>query len=197
MMTLLLGLIFFLGVHSFRLFAPIARERWMNRLGTNKYKVIYSVLSLIGFWLLVQGFVEARLTPSQLWVAPFWMKHLTLALMWPAMVLLVASWVPGNGIRNRLRHPMTLSVKVWAFAHLLSNGHLAHLMLFGGMLVWSVLLYRSAKEEDRSRMVGIMGSGAQWVNLGTLIALLLGSALWGWMVMGGGHAMLIGVSPLG
>jgi uncharacterized membrane protein len=70
-------------------------------------------------------------------------------------------------------------------------------MLFGGMLVWSVLLYRSAKEEDRSRMVGIMGSGAQWVNLGTLIALLLGSALWGWMVMGGGHAMLIGVSPLG
>jgi len=113
------------------------------------------------------------------------------------MVLLVASWVPGNGIRNRLRHPMTLSVKVWAFAHLLSNGHLAHLMLFGGMLVWSVLLYRSAKEEDRSRMVGIMGSGAQWVNLGTLIALLLGSALWVWMAMGGGHAMLFGVSPLG
>ena len=92
---------------------------------------------------------------------------------------------------------MTLSVKIWAFAHLIANGHLAHVLLFGGMLIWSALIYRSAKQEDRSRMVGLMGSGAHLVNLGTLISVVLGSLVWFWMAMGGGHQWLIGVSPLG
>jgi uncharacterized membrane protein len=197
MMTLVWGLVAFLVVHSFRLIAPNARHRMMTAMGPLPYKVAYSVASLLGFGLLVHGFSIARQTEALLWVSPFWVKHLSLALMWPAMVMLVSSFVPGSGIRAKLRHPMTLSVKTWAFAHLIANGHLADVLLFGSMLVWSILIYRSAKEEDRSRMVGLMGSGAHLVNLGTLISVVLGSLVWFWMAMGGGHRWLIGVSPLG
>ena len=196
MMSLLLGLVVFLGVHSLRLLAPRSRQRWMTQLGPARYKLIYSLVSLAGFALLLQGYAAARQVDVVLWTTPFWMKHLALALMWPAMVLLLASFVPGNGIRARLRHPLTLSVKTWALAHLLANGQLAQVLLFASMLVWAVLIYRAAKAEDHSRMVGLMGSGAQMINLGTLITVLLGSALWAWMALGGGHLMLIGVSPM-
>jgi uncharacterized membrane protein len=197
MTEFLLGLLIFLGAHSFRLLAPDLRLKCQGWLGLNAYRVIYGVVSLAGLWLTVRGFGLARATEAQLWVAPFWVRHLTVALMWPASIMLVSAFVPGNGIRSRLRHPMTLSIKIWALAHLLANGHLAHLLLFGSILVWSVLIYKSAKQEDRSRMVGLMSNRTHLINLGTLVSVLGGSALWFWFAMGGAHLALIGVSPLG
>ena len=104
MMTLVWGLVAFLIVHSFRLIAPNARHRLMTAMGPMPYKLAYSIASLLGFGLLIHGFSIARQTDAQLWVSPFWVKHISLALMWPAMVMLASSFVSGSGIRAKL-HP--------------------------------------------------------------------------------------------
>jgi uncharacterized membrane protein len=118
MLILLIGLTMFLGIHSLQSLAPQVRQSVIDGWGALGFKGIYSAFSLLGFALLVQGYAQARLEPVVLWAPPTGMTHATLALMWLAMVLLVATYVPGNHIQARMRHPMTLSVKVWALAHL-------------------------------------------------------------------------------
>ena len=140
MLQLLIGLALFLGIHSAQSLAPQARQRAQQRWGALGYKAVYSAVSLLGLYLIVHGYAQARLTPVVLWTPPRGLQHASIALMWVAMVLLVSAYVPGNQIRAKLRHPMTLSVKVWALAHLLANGHLADAVLFGGFLLWSVLV---------------------------------------------------------
>ncbi|MEY2620647.1 MAG: hypothetical protein RIT26_467 [Pseudomonadota bacterium] len=197
MTKLVLGLLIFLGIHAIRVWGPNLRSRLISSWGPWRFKAIYSLISLAGLWCLVTGYAEAKSLPDEWWSPPFFLRHLTLLLMWPAMVLLVAAYVPGNGIRAILRHPMTLSVKVWALAHLLSNAHSADILLFGSMLVWAILVYRNARREDRSNMVGMLRSGTPLLNLGTLVSVFLGTGLWYWLTLGGGHLALIGVSPLG
>lgn len=192
MLQLLIGLILFGGVHSLHSLTPNLRQRAISRLGLLGYKGLYSVLSLLGFYLLVQGYSQARLEPVVLWAPPPGMAHATLALMWLAMVLLVASYVPGNHLRARLRHPMTLSVKVWALAHLLSNGQLADVLLFGVMLVWAVSVFRAARRRDRTSL----SSPAPVHVWGTLNTLALGTGLWAAFLWGDLHVWLIGVQPL-
>ena len=139
MLQLLIGLALFLGIHSLQSLAPQVRENSMARWGALGFKAVYAAVAVLGLYLLVQGYGQARLDPVVLWTPPRGMQHATILLMWVAMVLLVASYVPGNQIKAKLRHPMTLSVKVWALGHLLSNGNLADVLLFGGFLAWSVL----------------------------------------------------------
>ncbi|MDI9330406.1 MAG: NnrU family protein [Alphaproteobacteria bacterium] len=197
MTQLLLGLLLFLGIHSMRVFMPGLRMRLMTAWGTLPFKGVYSVISLVGLWVLIQGYAAAKTLPYELWSPPFFLRHLSVLLMWPATVLVIAAYVPGNGIRAKLRHPMTLGIKIWALAHLLCNGHIADVLLFGTLLIWAVLIYRNARREDRSNMVGVMRSTNPLVNLGTLIALLAGTGVWLWLALGGGHLALIGVSPMG
>ncbi len=197
MVTLALGLLIFLGVHSLRLLAPQWRYRQLSRWGSLRFKAACALVSLLGFVLIVQGYPESKQMPLELWQPPLALRHLSATLMWPATVMLVAAYVPGNGIRSKLRHPMTLSVKIWALAHLLSNGHVVDVLMFGTFLIWSVLIYRAARQEDRSQMVGMMGSTGPWLNLGTLVSVAAGTAAWFWLALGGGHLSLIGVSPLG
>ena len=197
MTNLVLGLFLFIGVHSMRVLLPNLRYRLITAWGAKPFKAVYSIISLLGLWWLVTGYAEAKLLPYELWSPPFFLRHISVLLMWPAMVFLVAAYVPGNGIRAILRHPMTLSVKVWALAHLLCNGHLADILLFGTLMIWSVMVFRNARREDRSNMVGMLRTSTPFLNLGTLVSLLLGSAIWFWLALGGGHLALIGVSPLG
>jgi uncharacterized membrane protein len=197
MTQLALGLLLFLAVHSLRIYAPLTRYRLVARWGKASFKLVYSLLSLLALWLMVDGYAQTRLNSSELWLPPLGLRHLSLALMWPAMVLLAAALVPGNGIKTKLRHPLILSVKIWALAHLACNGRASDVLLFGVLLVWAVLLFRTLRRDDRSNMVGLMGNSSPLWNLGTLMAVLLGSALWVWLVLGGGHLMLIGVNPLG
>ncbi|MEY2659010.1 MAG: hypothetical protein RLZZ123_182 [Pseudomonadota bacterium] len=197
MTKLVLGLLIFLGIHAMRVWGPNLRSHLIASWGPWRFKALYSVLSLWGLWWLVTGYAEAKLVPDELWSPPFFLRHIALLLMWLAMVLLVAAYVPGNGIRAILRHPMTLAVKVWALAHLLSNAHTADVLLFGAMLVWAILVYRNARRVDRSNMVGMLRSSTPLLNLGTLLSVLLGSGLWFWLTLGGGHLALIGVSPMG
>ena len=147
---LVAGLIVFLGLHSVRIFAEDWRTRTIAKMGEKTWKVVYSLLSLLGFALIVWGFGIAREEPVFVWAPPVGMRHLASLLTLIAFVLLAAAYVPGNAIKARLHHPMVLSVKVWALAHLLANGNLAHIVLFGSFLVWAVLCFRAARQRDRA-----------------------------------------------
>jgi uncharacterized membrane protein len=192
MLQLLIGLTLFLGIHSLHSLAPQLRQNAFDRWGALGFKGVYSAVSLLGFVLLIQGYAQARMDPVVLWTPSTGMTHATLALMWLAMVLLVASYVPGNRIRARLRHPMTLSVKVWALAHLLCNGQLADVLLFGSFLVWAVLVFRAARQRDLSGLSSRprVRPWATWVVLG------VGTGIWLAFWAGDVHLWLIGVRPI-
>ena len=189
---LILGLVIFLGVHSVRVFADGWRTRACARLGENRYKGLYSLASVLGFVLIIYGFGAARLQPTVLWGSPIWTRHLAALLTIPAFVLVVAAYVPGNGIKARLHHPMILGVKTWALAHLLANNTLAELLLFGGFLAWSVLAFIAARKRDRAGNVSYPPG-----RLGpTLITVAIGLLAWAGFAFWA-HAAWIGVRPFG
>ena len=192
MSILLSGLLLFLGLHSIRIVADGWRATQLKRLGEGAWKGIYSLLSLAGLGLIVWGFGLARQEPVVLWIAPVAMRHVAGALTLVAFVLLAAAYVPRNAIKSRLHHPMLLAVKVWAFAHLLSNGRLADLALFGAFLAWAVACYISARKRDRA-------AGTRYragTTGGTAVTLIVGIAAWAgfafWL-----HGVTIGVRPFG
>jgi uncharacterized membrane protein len=192
MTYLLAGLILFLGVHSVRLFADDWRTRVRLAVGPQIWRAGYSLLSLAGFGLIVWGFGLARQTPVQLWSPPIGMRHLAALLTLLAFVLLAAAYVPRNQIKARVHHPMMAGIMLWALAHLLSNGNVGHVLLFGTFLVWAVLVYVAAARRDRRN--GTMYSGGQAGATGVTVA--LGVAGWIaftlWL-----HGWLIGVRPFG
>jgi uncharacterized membrane protein len=191
MLTLLLGLLLFIGMHCLQVLAPDWRQQQRARWGEWGYKGLYSLVSGIGLVLIVIGYGQARSEPVPLWTPPRGLVHASFLLMWVAMVLLVAAYVPRNAVRARLGHPMTLGVKTWALAHLLANGMLADLMLFGTFLIWSVLVFRSARRRPAAGPVASSRLPA------TLLVLVLGSAVWALFLWGGLHARWIGVDPFG
>ena len=148
MNTLLLGLVLFLGSHSVRIFAENWRTAQIARFGEIPWKIAYAVIAIAGFILIIQGYAMTRLAPTWIWFPPMWMSHLVALIMIPAFILLVAAYVPRNRIKSTLKHPMILSVKIWAFAHLISNGRLSEIILFGAFLIWSVLAFRAARKRD-------------------------------------------------
>ncbi len=192
MLILLLGLLVFLGVHSVRIVADGWRSATIARVGELPWKAVYALLSIIGFVLIVWGFSLARQQPVQLWMPPRGMRHLASLLTLIAFVLLAATYVPRNAIKARLHHPMVLSVKVWALAHLLANGNLAHVVLFGAFLAWAVLSFRAARGRDRAAgTVYAAGSTA-----GTLATVVVGVAGWALFAFWA-HGALIGIRPIG
>src|SRR5438132_7546861 len=131
MALLILGLVIFLGVHSTRIFAEGWRAQMVRRIGPMPWKGLYTVFSIVGLVIVVVGFRQARHESTVLYVTPEWMKHVTAVLMMLAMVLFVAAYVPKNWFKAKFHHPQVLSVKTWAFAHLLSVGVAADVVLFG------------------------------------------------------------------
>ncbi len=186
MFWLVLGLVLFLGVHSVRIVADGWRMQTIGRLGEGRWKGLYSIVSIVGFGLIVWGFGLARQQPVQLWSPPLGMRHLASLLTLIAFVLLAAAYVPRNGIKARVHHPMVLGVKVWALAHLLANGNFAHVLLFGGFLVWAVFTFSAARRRDR----------AAGTTAGTVTTLVVGAGAWAvfafWL-----HGLLMGIRPMG
>ena len=198
MAWLILGLVLFLGSHSVRVFADDWRTKKLTLWGEKFYKGMYSVASLLGFVLMVYGFSTIRWDSPMLWVPPVGMRHLAALLMLLALVLLVASQVPNNAIKAKLRHPMVLSVKVWALAHLLSNGKVADVVLFGAFLLWAVLNFRAARQRDRLAALASPSDLEPPVfrMFNTGLVVLVGVAVWA-ILLFGGHRWLFDVSPLG
>jgi uncharacterized membrane protein len=192
MTLLILGLVLFLGMHSTRIVADDFRSAQVARLGVNGWKAIYSVISIAGFVLLVYGYGLARESPTVLFVPPPWMRHVTALLTIPAFVLLAAAYVPGTRIKRAVGHPMVAGVKIWAFAHLLSNGTLADVVLFGAFLAWAVFDYVAARRRDRA--AGTVYATGPVARDATAIAIGLAAyvvfAFWL-------HAWWIGVRPFG
>jgi uncharacterized membrane protein len=192
MTLLILGLVIFLGVHSVRIVADGWRARTLARLGEPAWKGLYSVLAVAGLVMIVWGYGAARQQPVVLWPPQAWARHLAGLLTLVAFVMLAGAYVPGNAIKARLKHPMVLGVKVWAFAHLLANNTLADVLLFGGFLLWAVLDFRSSRQRDRaSQVIYPPGRAAP-----TAVAVVVGVAAWAVFAFWA-HTAWIGVRPFG
>ena len=190
MVIFIIGIILFLGSHSVRIFAEPWRTRMLHQLGEKKWKGLYTLVSLFGFILLIIGYSQARQDTIVIWHPPTFLTHLTVLLNLFTFILLASSAPNNNAIRLKLKHPMILGVKVWAIAHLLANGSLIDLILFGSFLIWAILDFRSARNRPSSvKETPVISLKA------TLITIFVGVAVWLAFIFGL-HQWLIGVSPL-
>jgi uncharacterized membrane protein len=187
---LVVGLTVFLGTHLIGALAPAWRERVRARIGAGAWRAIYSVVSLLALAAIIKGFTQARANPVILYIPPEWLRHVTLLLMLPVFPLLFAAYLPGR-IKTTMKHPMLVAVKLWAFAHLLANGMLADVVLFGAFLAWAVIDRISLKR--RPPQAPPSAPAGRWNDA---IAIVLGVALYALTVMWL-HYQLFGVSPLG
>jgi uncharacterized membrane protein len=186
--TLIAGLVIFLGAHSVSIVAPNLRNRMALSLGPVGWQVVYSLVSIAGFVLIVNGYAEARLDPVVVYSPPVWTRHLASLLMLPVFVLLLAAYLPGR-IRTATKHPMLTATKLWAFAHLLANGMLHDLLLFGAFLAWAVADRISLKRRTPRPTPALPAS-----KLNDAIAVAGGLALYVVFAMWL-HARWIGVPP--
>lgn len=190
MTALVAGLLLFLGLHSVRIFADDWRRQQIAQRGLKRWKGVYSLVSLVGLVLIVWGYGQARQSPVVLWVPPVGTRHLAAALTLPAFILLTAADMPRNAIKAKLHHPMVLGVKLWAFAHLLANGNLADVLLFGGFLLWAIVLFAVSRRRDR-REGTVYRPGTTG---GTIATVVVGTVAWVVFAFWA-HAWLIGVAP--
>jgi len=192
MMLLIAGLLLFMIAHLVPT-RPSLRAGLIGRLGEGPYKGLFSLVSAAGLVLIVLGYGQmqglARGNP-QLWTPPVWAKHVVFLLMIPALILLVAAYVPSR-IRTAVGHPMLSALMIWAFAHLLANGDLASVLLFGSFLAYA--LYDRVSVTARPSP-GPLGA-ATGSTRGDIIAVVVGLGLYALMLLWG-HAWLIGVPLL-
>jgi uncharacterized membrane protein len=190
MTLLIIGIAVFLGIHSISIVTPSLRARAVASMGANTWRGVYSLVSAAGFILILYGYHLARQAPVVLYVPPAWMRHVTFLLMLPVFPLILAAYLPGR-IKTTIKHPMLASVKFWAFAHLLSNGLLADVLLFGAFLVWAVCDRISLKHRP-PQAIRTAAPG----RFNDLIAVIAGLALYVIFILWA-HVRLFGVSPLG
>jgi uncharacterized membrane protein len=190
MPLLILGLVLFLGVHSVVIVSPQFRARSIQRMGEGAWKGLYALISLVGFVLICYGFGLAHQAPVVLYSPPIWLRHLALLIMLPVFPLRFAAYLPGR-IKTAAKHPMLAAVKFWALAHLLANGSLADVLLFGGFLAWAVADRISVKRRPALRVV--QTAPARVWNDAVAVVLGLGVYV---LFIGWAHARLFGVSPI-
>jgi uncharacterized membrane protein len=188
---LILGLAIFLATHAFTM-ARGPRGRLIERIGLGPYRGLYSLVALLGVVLIAVGFGRYRANDwIDVWSPPVWTRHLALVLVWLAFIAMAAAYLPGR-IKASLKHPMLAGVKIWAAAHLLANGDLGSILLFGSILAWAVLARISVKRRDEVRdHGGEAAAPAGWRNDALAVAIGTGAflvfAIWL-------HPLLIGVA---
>jgi uncharacterized membrane protein len=191
LVVLVIGLIILLGAHVF-VTCRQARAALVARIGEAPYKLLFSLVSLVGIVVIVWGFGLYRASGYiQVWVPPTWMRHVTVALMWPAVICVVAAYVRGN-IARTLKHPLLVGVKTWALAHLLANGDLGGIILFGAVMLWAgydrVTLKRRSDPGAPAIPYGGWGNDVIAVVVGTILYLALGLLF---------HPLFIGIPVMG
>ncbi|KFL53970.1 NnrU family protein [Burkholderia pyrrocinia] len=192
MLVLILGLAIFLGVHSIRIVADGWRSAMIARIGEKGWKAGYAVASIVGFVLIVRGYGIAREGAALLWVSPVGVRHLTGMLTAVAFVLIAASYVPANRIKTLVGHPMLAGVMVWAVAHLLMNGTVHAVVLFGAFFVWALVDFVVSRTRDRRDGVRYP-AGKLSGDAVTIVAGLVAWAVFALFL----HGLLIGVRPFG
>ncbi|MCE3002345.1 MAG: NnrU family protein [Xanthomonadaceae bacterium] len=191
MSQLILGLVLFLGVHSIAIVAPAWRNRLAARGGGIPWKIVYALVSIVGFVMIVRGYADARLAPELLYSPPRWTRHLMATLMLPVFPLLLAAYLPGRIKALAGGHPMLVATKLWALSHLFGNTTVADAVLFGSILAWAVADFISVRRRPARAIPGAPAS--KWNDA---IAVVLGLALYGAFV-GHLHLKLIGIAPFG
>ena len=191
MTLLILGLVLFLGIHSVSIAAPAWRDAQVAQRGEGAWKGVYSLVSIASFVLLIYGYGLARQSPVVLYTPPTALRHIALLLMLPFFPLLFAAYLPGR-IKAAAKHPMLLAVKLWALAHLLANGTLHDVILFGAFLAWAVADRISVKRRSVARVV----PGGPPSPMNDVIAIVGGLVAYAVFLLWA-HGWLIGVSPLG
>lgn len=189
MKTLILGIVVFFGVHSISMLALPWRDRLADRLGTITWQGIYSVAAAIGLYLIITGYGAAREAAQVLYVPPPWLRYVAALVMLPAFPLALASVFAGR-IRAAVGHPLLLATMLWAAAHLLTNGSVADLLLFGVFLAWAVSVRISLGRRPARRPIALPAS-----VLNDVIAVAGGLALYAAFVLWL-HARWFGVQPL-
>jgi uncharacterized membrane protein len=191
MLVLVLGLILFIGLHSIRILADSWRTQQIEKMGLKRWKLIYSLLAIIGFVLICWGFGMARQHPVVLYVPPTWLARLNALFMLIAFIFFAAARVPNNHIKAKFGHPQTLAVKIWSFGHLLAVGMLHDVVLFLPFLIWSIALYVVSRRRDR-REGKVYPPGT---IKGDVLIVVIGLVVWAlfayWL-----HSLLIGVKPV-
>jgi uncharacterized membrane protein len=189
MRVLIAGLIIFFAVHSISIINAGWRNRMAAQLGEWTWKAGYGLVALLGLVLIIQGYGEARLEPVVLYTPPVWLRQLSVAFLIPVFPLLLAAYLPGR-ILSVIEHPMLAATKLWAAAHLLANGTLADVLLFGSFLVWAALDRISLRRRATPSVPRAPASG-----LNDALAVILGLGLYAAFVYGL-HDWLIGVPVL-
>ena len=189
--VMILGLVLFFAVHTLTTQRDL-RARVIAAMGEGGYKIVYSLVSALGLALIIWGFARYRSTGLiDVWTPPVALKHLTVALMLPAVIMVVASYIRGR-IYTTLKHPMLTGIKLWAAAHLLANGDLGSIILFGAFLGWAVFDRISLKHRSDSGgppiPVGGPGNDLIAVAVGVVAYLALAFAF---------HPVVIGVPVVG
>jgi len=188
MVWLIAGIIIFLGVHSIRMVAPDWREKQIAARGEKAWKGPYALAIFVGLALIIWGFIQARPESAFIYEPPAFMRHITLTLMWISFVALAASSTPAGKIKAWLKHPMITGIKIWAFAHLLANGDMASLILFGSFLAWGVWNRIVVKRRgDPTPVAGPVINDVKAVVGGTVLYVVFVF----WL-----HEWLIGVAPI-
>lgn len=189
MTTLILGLLLFLGMHSISIVAEPLRDKLAakSELG---FKAIYGLVSIAGIVLIANGYADARMTSSILYTTPQWMNHVMALLMLPVFILFFAPYFPGR-ISTAAKHPQLVAVKLWAVSHLLVNGSVADLVLFGSFLAWAVVDRISLKRRAPRPVPGLpKANGNDFIVI--LLGLITYVAFTLWL-----HERLIGIAPFG
>lgn len=192
MILMVAGLVLFFTLHLIPANVDL-RKGLVARFGEGPYKAAFSIASVVALVLIVFGYHKLQVMAGknpELWSPPTAMRHVALALMLPAMILLVAAYVPSR-IRTAARHPMLAAVKIWAFAHLLANGDMASIVLFGSFLIWAVYDRISLKHRQSLGPLGNKTGG-----LGGDVTAIVGGTVLYVALLGGLHATLFGVAPL-
>ena len=180
-----IGMAVFFGAHLFAAFRP---RDLPERMGRNRYRGLFSLVSIAGLVLLIVGYAGVRnLWP--VWDPPLWTRHIPMLLMIPAMILFVAAELPTGRIKRTAKHPMLAGVKLWAAGHLVANGDLASIVLFGAFLAYAVLDRIVVKRRDAPPPAAVS-------TRSDVIAVVAGLALY-LLIVFWAHAALIGVPVIG
>lgn len=190
MALLLVGLVLFIGIHSIRLFAPEWRVFMMQQLGKSNWKMLHAAVAIVGLLTLIMGYGYARYSAEWLWFPPVWTRHVAALLVLFAFIYIAAAAMPYSKIKARVGCPMVVGIKLWALAHLISNGTTADVLLFGSFLAWAVVNFVITRRRFKAEGVAFEAPDFKY----DFLAIVVGGLAYA-LVAFYLHELLIGVAP--